>query len=77
MATNWGLIIDILVEPKNNDSKWFKMSGLVEYCDECSHFGKSINDKPMCFKIKKELDEAEVLDLDEGIIPKWCRLPKD
>lgn len=54
------------------------MLGLVENCDECSHYGKSINDRPMCFKAMKEFDsEGETLDLDEGLIPKWCPLPKE
>lgn len=47
----------------------------TENCDECSHFGPSINRIPMCHKKKKEMDYVETLDLDEGIIPSWCPLP--
>ncbi len=54
------------------------MLGSIENCDECSHFGKSINNRPMCFKAKKEFDsEGETLDLDEGFIPSWCPLPEE
>ena len=53
------------------------MVELAENCDECPHFGKSINNRPMCFKIKKEFDEGDILDIDEGFIPSWCPLLKD
>ena len=54
--------------------RWQNVSGLVEYCADCSHQDESINGNPMCYKIMKEIPKD---NYDEGFIPDWCPLPKE
>lgn len=51
-----------------------KVYRLVEYCEDCPHFGLDSNKNPRCHKSEKNIPWSSY---EPGFIPDWCSMEKE